>query len=141
MRDFEERRGWWCAVVALAAFSVPGFAGAAPASSPSYSRTTVVPIDQYHRESRIVRERSVGKEHVRFSADAQPIGPGAAVKFEIRSMNGDKAVVRWRCTATDDVSECFERPIRVRYLPNDTQVVLSIEVVPQDEAQRYAVRR
>ena len=72
---------WLSAAVALAV-SVPlGMAHAGP----TFKRTTIVPVDRYHHESRIVRERSQGKELVRFSAAAQPIEASAMIVFEIRS--------------------------------------------------------
>ena len=114
----------------LTAVAPLGIASAQPKTAGSFTRTTVVPMDRYHHEARIVRERSVGKDHVRFSADAQPIERSAVVQFEIRSESDDRAVVRWQCTARENVSECFAQPVKVRYLPEDERVVLAVRVEP-----------
>lgn len=117
--------------VAAALMTAPSVASAEPIDEErSYSRTTVVPIDRYHRETRIVRERSSGKDHVKFSATAQPIESAARLVFEIRSERGKQSVVRWTCTAERNVAECFSRPVRVRYLPDDERVVLSVRIAP-----------
>ena len=128
---------WLAAAASVVALSAPvAMASAEP--SATFSRTTIVPMDRYHRETRIVRERSVGKEHVLFSADAQPIDSAARLIFEIRSESDDRAVVRWRCTAVNDVSECFDKPVKVRYLPEDARVVLSVRLAPEPAFERYA---
>ncbi|MEO1334274.1 MAG: hypothetical protein AAFV29_01465 [Myxococcota bacterium] len=96
----------------------------------SFSRTTVVPLDRYHRETRIVRERSINKEHVRFSAQGRPLDGQAMVIFEILSESETRSVLRWRCVAKHHTDECFTHPIRVRYLPDDTRVIMTVRVTP-----------
>ena len=89
-------------------------------------RLTALPMVYSH--SKIVRERTPGKESVKFSAMDAEIDEQAVVVFEVRSVQKGKKVTRWRCVAERNVRECFDKPVRVKYLAADTRVVMDVRV-------------
>ncbi len=120
------------AASALSLCAVLGVASEARADEPQLElgaeRVTAVAMDDYHA-STIVRARTPGKSAVTFSAMEEEIAPNAEVVFEIRSESGEgDGTRRWRCVARDNVSECFDKPVRVSYLDDDQRVVLEVRV-------------
>ncbi len=141
-------------ILAFAAFATPAHAEE-PARAPAEkvedgvsqraplqrieARRTHLGLDQYHNAITIVRKRSPGKLYASFHADPKLLDEGAVVIFQVRSVADTGVVQRWRCLAFDDVAECLGAPIRFRYLPADTEIVLTAKLVPEHEA-RAAMR-
>lgn len=107
--------------------------------APSRSNTTVVPYRRYHEATEIVRERSTGKSFASFHANPQLLERGMVATFQIRSEAETGAIDRWRCVAVRDVAECLGAPVKLRYLPDDSRMVLTVTVVPKRNIPRRAV--
>lgn len=119
-------------------------AQAAPDVEPSarLSRTTEITMDNY-KETQIVRERSPNKKLVAFRAEDAKVDKRAEVRFRVFSETDDgKSVERWSCVARENVRECFEKPVRVHYLPQDARMVMKVAVVPAQtpNQERFAQR-
>lgn len=114
-----------------------GFGLMFAASSPAHAsetamkvgpeRVTAVSMAAYN-ESKIVRERTDGKKAVTFSAMQEEIDKAAEVVFEIRSESKVAEIPRWRCVARSNVRECFDTPVRVKYLEGDERMVMHVRV-------------
>ncbi len=104
-------------------------------------RRTPLQLDRYHNEVTIVRKRSARKEFATFVAEPKLLQRGSFILFEIRSVAKTGVISRWRCIATADVAECLGRPVKVRYLPRDEEIVLTAKLMPISElTPRYASR-
>lgn len=104
-------------------------------------RVTAVPMQRYENESRIVRQRTPGKHAVTFSAMPEAIDDGAVVVFEIESVSHVTRTERWRCVAQKNVSECFDKPVRINYLDDDRKVVMKVRVEPEAKKADFLARR
>lgn len=104
--------------------------GRAPVE-PADQRAHTLSFDRYHEALEVERPRTDGKEFATFSAEPQLIQPGAQVVLEIRSEAEAGSVLRWRCVAVHDVAECLGAPVRVRYLPEDARIVLTMRFLPR----------
>ena len=101
----------------------------------------VTALEMVYRDSQIVRERSPGKDAVKFSAMDAEIDESAVVVFEVQSESADKRVTRWRCVAERNVSECFASPLRVKYLDDDVRLVMNVRVeAARTDVPAYARR-
>jgi hypothetical protein len=131
-------------VVAVSAMTNP--ASASEKRTPidrSSIRETSARVSSYGQEIRIVRNRSADKTFASFHAEPQLIDSNALAYFEIKSFAKDGEISRWRCIATHDVAECLGRPVKIRYLPEDTKIELSFKLIPrvaQPQAMAVAQR-
>ena len=100
---------------------------------PAQLHSTPVRFDRYERQSRVVRFRTPGKATASFSSDPFLLEAGSMAVFEIRSVALTGSVQRWRCVAIHDVAECLGSPVKLRYLPNDTKMVLTATLKPRDQ--------
>ncbi len=113
--------------VGLCLALIPALGAATPVTSEgTKARQSTLSLDTYFQAAQVVRHRTPGKQSVRFSAAAQAIQPGAVAVFEIRSVGKFGAHLRWRCVAVENVNECFEKSVKVKYLPHDQLVALSV---------------
>lgn len=101
---------------------------------PGHARSTALEIDRYEVPLSIVRTRSPGQRAATFYADPQLIEASAVLLFEIKSKQGAHEVSRWRCLAVHDVAECLGAPVRIRYLPSDSALVLTAVSKPRRAA-------
>lgn len=102
-------------------------------------RESTLELKRYEQPMTVVRERTEGKSQAVFSAPAQPIDRNAIMVFRIVSVAQDgREMPRWRCVAVEDVSECFGKPVKLRYLPDDIRLELTAVAKPRasEEAQK-----
>ena len=91
------------------------------------SGVTELRVDRYYQPVEIERPRCGDASSRTFSAMAsQPIQEGAVMVFEIRSVGKSSSMLRWRCVATDDVTDCLGEPVKIGYLEGDQKLVMRI---------------
>ena len=100
--------------------------------TPAKLNATPVRLDRYEKQARVVRFRTPGKQYASFSTDPHILEPGSMAVFEIRSVALTGSIARWRCVAVHDVAECLGSPVKLRYLPNDTKMVLTTTLKPRE---------
>ena len=99
--------------------------------APAKARATEIVLDSYDDEVAVVRKRTPGKRTVTFSADPQLLGDAALAVFRVRSISPLGSVTRWSCVAVDDVAECLGRPLKLRWLADDTRMELGVTLMPR----------
>ena len=97
----------------------------------SEARATKSELSTYHKVIKVVRNRSTGKSKATFYAEPQLLDENAVAIVSIRSIASDTGIERFRCVATHDIAECLGTPVKIKYLPLDTKVVLEIQLVPR----------
>ena len=102
-------------------------------------RETTANLESYENTVSIVRTRSKGKILASFHADPQLIDENSIMIFEVKSYAKEGSVNRWRCIAVHDVAECLGKPMKFRYLPNDTHIEMTFRLKPKLAREaRYA---
>ena len=114
----------------------------APAQS-TQIRETTADISSYNEVITITRNRTNGKEFASFFADPQLLDANSVLRFEAKSVSSFGSITRWQCTAIHDVAECLGKPLKIRYLEEDTKIELSFRLQPKQNKeirQAYAQR-
>ncbi len=96
-------------------------------------RNSEVTFEQYHQVFKVVRKRSGDKEFAVFSAEPHLLDGASVILLQAQSVAPKGNVTRWRCVAYKDIADCLGVPLKIRYLPADTEVVLSAVVIPKIE--------
>lgn len=102
----------------------------------SLPKETAVTLESFYQTQEIVRVRSKFRGSAVFTASSQEIDPRAVLVFEARSESNDGERARWRCVARYDVAECLGDPLKIRYLPGDKRVVLTITTLPSWDKEK-----
>lgn len=97
-------------------------------------------VDRYYKRAEIVRRRVDGAEFAVFVAEPALLESGVKLAFDVRSVAESGTVLRWRCVARTDVAECLGVPLRLRYLPHDSEIVMTVSVLPDLPDARKAER-
>ena len=129
-----------------ASFLVSQTATASDTLAPEQSkqiRETTADISSYNQVITITRNRTDGQEFASFFADPQLLDTNSVLRLEVKSVSSYGAVTRWQCTAVHDVAECLGKPLKIRYLEEDTKIELSFRLQPKlkkEIRQAYAQR-
>jgi len=115
------------------------FAERSPVTSRA-QRETTKQLDTYNHAIEFVRERTSGKKSASFHAEPYLLDSKVSALITISSVSKVGKIERFRCIATHDLAECLGSAVKIRYLPKDQRLVLSVQFARKvDDAGKMAV--